>query len=110
MTKVTITPGPCGNVSVVEAEMGERKGRNRFVTVRVESACAAITKMFEELGTSFNATDILKCRPGQAVFYEYAKEHFPSHASCPSLAGIIKCIEAEAGYALPKDVSIRFEA
>ena len=84
------------------------KGRNRMVRVCADSACGAITKMFEELGDTFNATDILRCRPGQAVFYEYAKEHFPSHAGCPTLAGIIKCIEAEAGYALPKDVSIRF--
>ena len=39
---------------------------------------------------------------------EYAAEHFPAHASCPVIAGITKCAEAECSLALKHDASIRF--
>ena len=51
----------------------------------------------------------VKIEPGENVFYQYASEHFPGHASCPTIAGIVKCIEAECKPALPRPVKITFE-
>lgn len=108
MTKVKIMPGPCGNVTTVEAQAGPRKGRQRMVTVKIQSKCAAISGMAAALGTEFNAMDLCLKRPGQGPFFDYAQEHFPVHVGCPAINGIIKCVEAEAGLALKKNASIEF--
>ena len=108
MTKVHIMPGPCGNITTVEAQAGPRKGRARMVNVKIESKCAAITGMAEALGTEFNAMELCLKRPGLGPFFEYAQQHFPVHVGCPAINGIIKCIEAEAGLALKKNASIEF--
>ena len=105
MTKVTINPGVCGLITKVEAESED----GMDVTVKCDSACPAVRKMFEELGDSFDAYEICLCKPGQNAFYDYAAENFPGHAACPTIAGIIKCIEAECKLALPRPAEITFE-
>lgn len=50
----------------------------------------------------------VQINPGEGPFFDYAQKHFPVHAACPVLIGIIKCIEAECKLALPQDVSIKF--
>ena len=47
-------------------------------------------------------------KPGKGPFYEYAKNGSPLHAACPTISGIIKCVEAECGLALKKNASIEF--
>ena len=37
------------------------------------------------------------------------KKTSPGHASCPAIAGMIKCMEVECKLALPKEAWIRFE-
>ena len=105
MKKVRIEPGVCGLITAVEAESED----GLEVTVRVKSGCAAIQKMMEELGDTFDAYELCLCKPGDGPFYDYAREHFPGHASCPAIAGILKCVEAECNLALPRSVSIVFE-
>lgn len=105
MTTVKINPGVCGLITTVTAESEDQME----VTVKVDSACASIQKMFEELGTTFDAFDICLSKPGANAFYEYASSHLPGHASCPTIAGIIKCMEVECKLALPKDAEIKFE-
>lgn len=105
MTKVKINPGICGlNTKVTVASEDQMD-----VTVKVASACQSVQKMFEELGDTFDAYEICLGKPGEGPLYEYAKEHFPGHASCPVIAGITKCIEVECKLALPKDAEITFE-
>ena len=65
-------------------------------------------KMFEELGDTFDAFEVCLQKPGEGPFFDYAKEHFPVHVSCPILAGIIKCMEVECNLALKKDCEIKF--
>lgn len=108
MTKVKIDPGICGLITQVEAQSTETDDGIE-VKVKVNSACAAVQKMFEELGDTFDAYDICLSRPGQNEFFEYAGEHFPGHASCPTIAGIIKCMEVESKLALPKTAQTTFE-
>ena len=105
MTKVTINPGVCGLVTKVEAVSED----GQDVTLKVSSACKAVQGMFEALGSEFDAYDLCLCKPGENELYEYAGAHFPGHASCPTIAGIVKCAEVECKLALPRDVSITFE-
>ena len=104
MTKVTINPGVCGLITTVEAHSDDQME----VKVTVKSGCEAVRKMMEELGDTFDAFACCLGKPGTSVFYDYAREHFPGHASCPTLARILKCMEAECALALPKEASITF--
>lgn len=105
MTKVKIQPGICGLITNVTAQSEDQID----VTVTVNSACESVKKMFQELGNSFDALEICLSRPGDNHLYTYAAENFPGHASCPVIAGIIKCMEVECKLALPKDAEIHFE-
>lgn len=105
MTTVEINPGICGLTTTVTAQSDDQME----VTVKVRSACESVQKMFEELGDTFDAFDICLTKPGANEFYEYAAAHFPGHASCPTIAGIIKCMEVECRLALPKNAEIIFK-
>lgn len=105
MTKVTIHPGVCGLITSVEACSDDQME----VRLTLKSACESIQKMGRELGDTFDAYECCLTKPGGGPFYEYALSHFPGHASCPALAGILKCMEAECRLALPQDASIHFE-
>lgn len=105
MTKVKIDPGICGLVTGVEAHSDDQMS----VKVEVQSGCDSVRAMMDALGDTFDAYDVCLKKPGDGVFFEYAAEHFPVHAACPVLSGIIKCMEAECRLALKKDASIIFE-
>ncbi|MGI5958433.1 MAG: DUF6951 family protein [Massiliimalia sp.] len=105
MTTVKIHPGICGLDTKVTAHSEDQME----VEVKVASGCESVRKMFEELGNTFDAYEICLSKPGVNALYEYAAEHFPGHASCPVIAGIIKCMEVECRLALPADATIQFE-
>lgn len=105
MTKVLIDPGVCGFITSVEAHSDDQM----TVEVTVKSGCDSVRAMMDELGSTFDAYEICLKKPGDGAFFDYAKEHFPVHAACPVLSGIIKCMEVECRLALKKDVSIKFE-
>ena len=104
MTKVIIEPGVCGLTAVVTAhsEDGDE------VTITVESSCKGVSGITEAIGDTFDPYEICFAKPGSNPLYEYASENFPAHAGCPVIAGIVKCVEAECGLALKKNVSITF--
>ena len=104
MTKVKIEPGICGLVTAVEAISEDEQE----VKLTVKSGCNAVRDMMKELGDTFDAFKVCLSRPGKDLFTKYAGEHFPVHAACPVISGIIKCMEAECKLALRKDVSIAF--
>lgn len=103
-TRVTIEPGICNLTCSVTAELVDEDE----LEVDVSTGCDAIQGMFDQLGSTFDAFEVCLQKPGCGPFYEYAKEHFPIHVSCPALCGIIKAMEVEARLALPEDASIRF--
>ena len=105
MTKVTINPGVCGLVTKVKASSADQME----VKLEIASACPSINGMLKELGDTFDAYELCLVKPGEGPFYAYAAEHLPGHSSCPAIAGILKCVEAECRLALPKDASIMFE-
>lgn len=106
MTKVKIEPGVCGLITHVEAESED----GMDVAIKISSDCKAVQQMFAALGDQFDAYEVCLSKPGENVFYQYASEHFPGHASCPTIAGIVKCIEAECKLALPRPAKITFES
>ena len=105
MKKVKIDPGVCGFVTMVEAESED----GIEVKLRIRSGCDAVMKMMKELGDTFDAFELCLKKPGENMLYEYARKNFPGHASCPVIAGIVKCAEAECNLALPHNVSFTFE-
>lgn len=105
MTKVIIAPGPCNFTAEVSAESED----GMTVRIDVKSGCAAINGMFNALGNTFDAYELCLAKPGTGPLYDYAQAHFPGHACCVVINGIIKCVEAECSLALPSDVSIRFQ-
>lgn len=106
MTKVKIAPGICGFTTMVHATVDPDEDTE--LTVKVATGCPSIQGMMEALGDSFDAYEVCLQKPGVGPFYDYAKEHFPVHVSCPVINGIIKCMEVEAHLALKKDASIVF--
>lgn len=105
MTKVKIDPGACGFVTSAEAISED--GLN--VAIAVRSGCEAVTKMFDELGGSFDSYEICLAKPGGGPLYEYASAKFPGHCCCPVISGVIKAAEVECKLAVKKDVAITFE-
>ena len=103
MTKLEILPGVCGMSTTVTAESED----GADVTVNVESTCKHVRELMEQMGTELDAYEICFGKPGTGPLYETASEAIP-HMACPTVAGIIKCIEAECKLALPKDVSFHF--
>ncbi|MGI6546336.1 MAG: DUF6951 family protein [Fastidiosipilaceae bacterium] len=105
-TTVTIEPGICGLPTRVTATYDEEEN---IVTIDVHSACEAVRGVTKELGNQFDPYEVVLVKPGQDPISQFAGKTFPGHASCPTIAGILKCIEVSAGLALPKDVHIHFE-
>jgi hypothetical protein len=101
MTKVIIRSGVCGFSTTVTAE----KGKDKKILISLETECEMVRKMADEI----TALDMM------AVFtrfldnpvYRSASKHL-KHVTCPVPGGILKAMEVEAGFAVPKDVSILF--
>ena len=105
VTKVRVDPGVCGNVATVETVCDD----GMEVTIKVESPCEAIMKMFQDLGDTFDSYELCFGKPGSGPLYDYASSNnFPPHCGCITLASIIKAAEAECKLALPKDAAIAF--
>lgn len=104
MTKVKVEPGPCNFATEITASMNE----DDQVNVKVVSGCKSVMEMMGALGDEFDPYEVCLVKPGGGPLIAFASEHFPLHAACPVLNGITKCIEVEAGLALPHDVMIQF--
>ena len=104
MTAVQIQPGVCGFTTKVEAVSEDQEE----VKITVQSGCESVCKMMDEMGDTFDAFELCLVKPGHGPLFEYAGEHFPIHAACPVIAGIIKCAEVECRLALPRDAEIKF--
>ena len=104
MTKVVIEPGICGFTTQVEAITTDEDE----VTLSVESGCASVVAMMEAVGNVFDSFELCLKKPGTDPLTEFASKNFPVHASCPIIAGILKCAEVESHLALKKNASITF--
>jgi len=102
MTKVVINPGICGFITSVEVD----KVAKRKVKVVITSPCEKVTKLGESL-TEIDQWEILKKHVDCDIYKSASRRQL--HVTCPVPLAILKAIEVEAGLALPRDVTIRFE-
>ena len=98
-----INAGVCGKTTRVTAIPSEDM---MTITVKIESDCPMVSKTpiienvacYEEVGKPF----------GESAVYKWASDNI-RHTACPVPCGIVKCIEAAAGLALKKPVTIEWE-
>jgi|Deesub1362B_J571_1020462.scaffolds.fasta_scaffold00061_15 hypothetical protein len=100
MAKLKVDAGACGFMSTVEV----RKGNNGSFELLLESECEMVQRLAERLRVL--STEDLSNKRSQ-VF----KEGFQClrHISCPLPIAILKALEVEAGFNVPRDVKIEFE-
>lgn len=82
----------------------KQKDRNTC-TVTITSACEMVQKLGHEL-TELSMMDAFKGLPGNPVYLKGAA--CLKHAACPVPSGILKALEVEAGFNVPRDVTIVF--
>lgn len=100
-----IDAGVCGHLTTVRAT----KTDGYKVRLTAESTCPHVTKIAADLeadGGEVDALHQIGLRQGLPTVLETAYRHC-AHAACPVPAGLIKTIEAAAGLALPRDVTMR---
>lgn len=100
MAKAEIHAGVCGFSTTVETKM-----EGKVCKVAIQSGCAAIQRMAQEL-TEVNPYQEISWRRATPQTMEMAAKYC-THAACPVPVGIIKAIEVESKLALPVDVVIK---
>jgi len=100
MAKAEVFAGNCGFTTQVEPKMN-----SSTCNVQINSDCAAIRRMAEEL-IEVNPFQEISFRRGMPLIHEMGVKHC-THAACPVPVGITKTVEIEAGLALPTDVTIK---
>lgn len=101
MAEVEVVAGVCGFRTWIVA----RADDSYAVTLHIESDCAHIRKIAEQL-TEVSALEELMRPIQQTTVYQLAGS-CRTHAACPVPSAILKAIEVAAGMALPADVQMR---
>jgi hypothetical protein len=102
MTEMIVDSGVCGFVTRIRAASEDQQ----TVAITYETTCPHAAKARGEL-TSIDAYAELFRKLHDTVVYSALSKHLP-HVTCPLYSGFLKAIEAAAGLALPKGVSVRF--
>lgn len=100
MAKSEVNAGVCGFKTIIETRL-----EGDTCKVEIQSECAAIQRMAQEL-TEVNPYQEISFRRKMPLTMEMAVKYC-SHAACPVPVGIIKAVEVEANLALPVDVTIK---
>ncbi len=101
MTRVVVCSGICGFSTAVTAE----KGKDGKTVISLETECEMVKKMAEDVPALDRMAVFTRLLDNPV--YRSASKHL-KHVACPVPGGILKTVEVEAGFALPKDVSIVF--
>lgn len=104
MTKVRVNAGACGYTAVIKVQALDRKK----IHINIITACSMLQSLNEELGV-IDWTKGVFDRFCDSVIYKTAHEKL-KHTDCPVPMAIIKAIQVEIKGAVPKDVSLKFEA
>ncbi len=102
MVELTVDAGICGFVTVIRTSSSDMQ----TVSIEYETTCPNAAKARGEL-KSVDAYAELFRKPHETSVYAALSKHLP-HVICPLYSGFLKAIEAAAGLALHKDVSMRF--
>ncbi len=102
MPELTVHSGVCGFVTKIRTSSAD----GQTVTIEYETTCPHAPKARADL-TSVDAYVELFRKPHETRVYAALSPHLP-HVTCPLYSGFLKAIEAAAGLALPRDVSMEF--
>jgi hypothetical protein len=102
MTELKIHAGICGFTTVIRTSSDDMQ----TVSIEFETTCPHAAKAREEL-TRVDAYGEIFKKPHETAVYAALSKHLP-HVACPLYSGFLKAIEAAAGLALKKDVSMAF--
>jgi len=105
MTKVTVKPGICGLISRITVT--KEKDSDYKVKIKIESASDNIKRLAEQL-TEADARKEVLTNFSKSGIYQLGSD-IGLHVACPVPSAIIKAIEVETGFALPKDVEMKIE-
>lgn len=103
MTELTIDAGICGFVTTVRADSPDG---GMTVTIDFDTTCPHIEKARAALTPVDPMVELFR-KPHETTVYAALSPHVP-HVACPVCAGFLKAVEAAAGMALPRDVSMKF--
>ncbi len=102
MTKVVVTSGICGFLATITAAMQDD---GKHIAITLDTECEMLEKMSEDL-VSLDKMSVFTGFLSTPVYTSAAR--CLKHTACPVPSGIIKAMEAEAGFCLPKDARIEF--
>jgi hypothetical protein len=103
MTELAIEAGICGFVTTVRADSSDG---GMTVAITFDTTCPHVAKARSAIDAVDPMVELFR-KPHETAVYAALSPHLP-HVSCPVYAGFLKAIEAAAGLALPKHVSMRF--
>jgi hypothetical protein len=104
MPELTVDAGICGFVTVIRTSSSDMQ----TVSIEFETTCPHAAKARAELSSVDAYAELFK-KPHETSVYAALSKHLP-HVTCPLYSGFLKAIEAAAGLALQKDVSMKFSA
>jgi hypothetical protein len=99
---LVIEPGVCRLTSKVEVW-----SEDGVLRCKIESGCAHVREFAERLD-GVQMADIIKMPYSENKVYQVAGKTL-KHSTCILPAAVLKAMEAAAGLALKRDVSLRFE-
>jgi hypothetical protein len=102
MAELTVHAGICGFTTVIRTSSADMQN----VSIDFETTCPHAEKARDEL-RSVDAFAELFRKPHETSVYAALSKNLP-HVACPLYSGFFKAIEAAAGLALPKDVTMTF--
>jgi hypothetical protein len=103
MTKMTVNPGVCGFICLIEAEQAKKYN----AAVRVQSQCKQVGRFAEKI-SEVDFMEIMRAPIGQNKVVQAAAV-CKLHPSCVIPTAVIKAVEAELGLALKRDITIKYE-
>jgi len=103
MAIVTVEAGVCGFSTTIRTSSEDMQ----TVNIDYDTSCPHIEKAKETL-KNVDAYRELFSKPHDTNVYRALSPHLP-HVTCPVYSGFLKAIEAAAGMALPRDVTMRIE-
>jgi hypothetical protein len=103
MIRTTIKAGVCGFTTIIKADCED----GQTVSLSYESDCPNVVKAAADFGPIDAYAEIFS-KPAASSTYTILSKYLP-HTACPLYSGFFKAIEAAAGLALPRDVSMVIE-
>jgi hypothetical protein len=103
MPTLVVDAGICGFTTTIRTSSADQQN----VAIEFETECPHAAKAREELKSVDAYVEIFRKLHETSVYAALSK-HLP-HVTCPLYSGFLKAIEAAAGLALRKDVSMKFE-